>query len=87
MFIEIMYGLFSSGVFLHTSYILLIFFLFLDKRKSHLFVEKLLEKNITTDDTVDKLRSEIKLLHSEILLLIKENHSLSIEIKHLGKAE
>lgn len=79
----IIFGISSSGIFLHASYILLICFLFIDKRKSSLILDKALEKNLAMGDALDNMRIEIKTLHSELVQLVKENHSLNYEIQLL----
>lgn len=75
----------SVPVFLiHLSYVLIIFFLFLEKRKSGLIIDTIMNKNLKQGYQLDKMREELQNLHIELLQLVKENHSLNIEIQLLS---
>lgn len=71
----------SSSFLIHISYVLIIFFLFLEKRKSGLVIDIIMNKNLKQGHQLDKMRNELQNLHKELLQLVKENHSLNIEIQ------
>lgn len=73
----------TSGIFLHASYVFLIFFLLFDKRKQYLILEQSLEKNIKLGDKLDDMRYEIISLHNELLQFTQVNCKLQSEIKLL----
>lgn len=74
----------SSSFLIHLSYVLIIFFLFLEKRKSGLIIDTIMNKNLKQGYQLDKMREELQNLHIELLQLVKENHSLNIEIQLLS---
>lgn len=74
----------SSSFLIHISYVLIIFFLFLEKRKSGLVIDIIMNKNLKQGHQLDKMRNELQNLHKELLQLVKENHSLNIEIQLLS---
>lgn len=74
----------SSSFLIHLSYVLIIFFLFLEKRKSGLVIDIIMNKNLKQGQQLDKMRNELQNLHKELLQLVKENHSLNIEIQLLS---
>lgn len=73
----------ASGILLHLSYLLIIFMLFIEKRKAHLMLDLAIEKNLRMGNQLDGMRVELKALHLELVQLIKENHSLNVEIQLL----
>ena len=81
--ITIIEGLYSQGVFLHLSYILLILFLMFDKYKCNMALDAQMRKNLVMGDQLNAMRLELKQLHVELVALVKENHHLNHEIQLL----
>ena len=76
-------GISSSGIFLHIGYIILMVILLIEKRKSQLIIDLILEKNLTLIKQLTAMREELKILNLELMQLTRDNYCMQCEVQML----